>query len=137
MFTLILAGSMQEGLTFAKDVGLTRARIANSAAVIRGLRVAEVIELPSFWTRRDKHAILSEVAHCLRRDRKASHTYVDDWIHPSKRELPGQMTLDEALAAPPVIGDVVPVVESRRAPAAAAPTSVSAVKAARAARKRL
>lgn len=58
-YVIVLAERVHEANLYAKRAGLPRGRFRfpTSAASIRGLRVAEIHELPSFSRRRDKHAI--------------------------------------------------------------------------------
>lgn len=59
MYVIVLARTPQEGSTYAKRAKLPRGRfrVATSASTIKGLRVAEVHELPSFVDRPDRHAV--------------------------------------------------------------------------------
>lgn len=59
MYVIVLCGNPQEGNRYAKRAKLPvgRYRVATRAGSIKGLRVAEVHELPSFASRPDKHAI--------------------------------------------------------------------------------
>ena len=59
MYVVILADTIREANAHARKHGLARGRFrfASSAANIRGLRVAEVHELPSFARRPDRYAI--------------------------------------------------------------------------------
>jgi hypothetical protein len=138
VFTLVLAGSTQEALTFARDVGLTRPRVATAAHTLQGLRISNVVELPSFWRRPDKHAILSAIRPLLARDRSATHVLYEEWVPPKDRPLEGQMTIEDAIReTPPVVGEVVQSTGRRAASQTSKtprPTSVSAIKAARASR---
>lgn len=63
MYVIVLARTPQEGSTYAKRAKLPRGRyrVATSASTIRGLRVAEVHELPSFAQRPDRHAVEAEL----------------------------------------------------------------------------
>lgn len=65
MYTIVLADTIHEANSYARRVGLRRGafRFPVSAAAIRGLRVAEIHELPSFSRRRDRHAINAELRY--------------------------------------------------------------------------
>lgn len=62
-YVVVLAGSVQEGRTYARRKGLvlSRCRIVANASSVRGLRQAEIHELPSFNTRLDRHAINAQL----------------------------------------------------------------------------
>lgn len=93
MYRVILAGNHQEAVAYARSQGWRSGayRIATRAATIRGLRVAEVHELPSFATRLDRHAVMGE----LRYARNIQHFLIDetqDW--PANYPDPDQGALD-------------------------------------------
>lgn len=59
MYVVILAGSPTEAQRYTRATNLPRGRFryAAQASTIRGLRVAEIHELPGFAKRPDRHAI--------------------------------------------------------------------------------
>lgn len=59
MYRIILANTHTEAMEYARAKGFPRGsfRYATRAATIKGLRAAEIHELPSFALRMDKHAI--------------------------------------------------------------------------------
>lgn len=64
-YVIILAGTPSEASRYVREAGLPRGRwrIATQASTIRGLRRAHVHVLPSFATRRDRHAVLTELRY--------------------------------------------------------------------------
>lgn len=59
MFTVILAETSREAARYARQANLRKGsfRYATRAATIKGLRVAEIHELPSYKRRRDRFAV--------------------------------------------------------------------------------
>lgn len=70
MYVIVLAENHREANAYAQSAQLPRGRwrFAVRASSIRGLRVAEIHELPGFSKRRDQHAINAELrfARCER-----------------------------------------------------------------------
>lgn len=64
-YVIVLTDKPNEANTYAKRAGLRRGqyRYPTSASSIRGIRVAEIHELPSFSQRRDRHAIDAELRY--------------------------------------------------------------------------
>lgn len=99
---VVLAGSYPEAARYAASIGLRpgRFRYASSADTIRGLRVSEIHELPSYSKRRDTHAIEAALRSSVRG--VAERVRVDEAPPPPKPaepgQVPGQMSLDDALA---------------------------------------
>lgn len=62
-YVLVLSGSIGEGNTYAKRVGLERFsyRAIGARKQVQNIQVADVHILPSFHKRPDKHAILGEL----------------------------------------------------------------------------
>jgi len=85
VYTIVLAGSSKEANDYARVASLPRGRFryATQASSIRGLRVAEIHELPGFARRADRHALNSvlrytkgeriEISHEEFTDLKAAH----------------------------------------------------------------
>lgn len=65
MYTIILAASTRDANTYAKVAGLKmgRFRYATQASSIKGLRVADIVELPGFERRPDRHALNSALRY--------------------------------------------------------------------------
>lgn len=64
-YVVILAGTVQEGRTYARRKGLvlSRCRVVANASSVRGLRSAEIHELPSFSKRLDRHSINAQLRY--------------------------------------------------------------------------
>lgn len=97
-YTIILAGSTREASKYAKLAGLPKGRwrFASQAASIRGLRVAEIHELPSFARRPDRHAINGELRYT-----KGERIQVEMPEEPVVDQGDGmgeQLTIDDAIA---------------------------------------
>lgn len=88
MYTVILAGSFQEAMTYAVDQGL---RNTNTRGVAGPNSVPTVIdqtiELPSYDRRPDKHAIEARLRDAGRR-RPFIRMLDEDWVHPKDRPPP-------------------------------------------------
>lgn len=81
MYKIILANNYTEAAGFAREQGFKTGeyRIASKAGSIRGLRVAEVYELPSFSRRRDVHGLRMALKHAKI---PAWHLIDDGWEWP-------------------------------------------------------
>ena len=83
MYRVILCNDYREGHAYAVSQGFRHGnfRVASRAGTIKGLRVAEVHQLPSFEHRRDKHSILA----ALRYARVPAWFIIEDgWEWPRK-----------------------------------------------------
>lgn len=84
MYIVILANTPSEAAQYAREKGLrnTEYRFAARAGSIKGLRMAEIHELPSFSRRADKHAINAAL-----RFNKAKRIVVsfEEWGHEAGR----------------------------------------------------
>lgn len=83
MYVIILAKTPQEGSTYAKRARLPKGgyRVATRASAIKGLRVAEIHELPSFRLRVDRHAIDAALRYTRGKRLQVEMPEVDLRIH--------------------------------------------------------
>lgn len=107
-YTIVLAENHNEANRYAKRAKLRKGqwRFPVSASALRGLRVAEIHELPSFAGRRDRHAILAELRYS-----RGKHIQVE---MPGKLAEPAvdqgdgfgqQLSIDDVLHLTPVEAD--------------------------------
>lgn len=104
--TLILSDSRRETYAYAKSIGLRSRQVehATSADSIRGVHFPVVIELPSYSSRRDRHAINAVVKAMATKFNRIKGKDIDfqtaDFVYtrPAPQiagELPGQTTIDD------------------------------------------
>ena len=88
MYRVILCNDYREGHAYAVSQGFRHGnfRVASRAGTIKGLRVAEIHQLPSFEQRRDKHSILAALRYARV---PAWHVIDDGWAWPPRpKEAP-------------------------------------------------
>lgn len=78
MRVVILADTMREAASFAKATGLRRSEWAypSTFRTIDGIPMTNVVELPSYAGRRDRHAINAVVLRGMRRSPGSTRTVV-------------------------------------------------------------
>lgn len=77
--TLLLAGSFSEAAKYAKGNGLKQYRYAVNAHSVANFRPDDVVELPGYESRRDKHAFKSIIRLAAAR---GVHVRKDEYIPP-------------------------------------------------------
>lgn len=86
---LVLSGSNRETQAYAKHLGVrpTAVQHAFGANNVRGVTLSEIHELPSFSSRRDRHAILAALRYLRqygRSNRQLEHKTVDwEYVRPA------------------------------------------------------
>lgn len=125
--TLILSDSRRETYAYAKSIGLRSRQVehATSADSIRGVHFPTVIELPSYSSRRDRHAINAVVKAMATKFNRIKGKDIDfqtaDFVYarPAPQisgELPGQTTIDDFIDESPATPPPPPEVKDHVAP---------------------
>lgn len=103
---VILSADYREGRRFAADIGLGMGAIVPvDASRLRGLRPSIILELPSYATRRDRHAMESVM---MRAYPKTGAPVIEMYIEDPESFRPAPVD-DASVARPePLPGDQVP-----------------------------